>query len=48
MIPKLSYQKMLNIDGSLSYQLNPVYEDEWYGICFVESKFYAKGIRLLM
>ena len=37
MIPEDSYQKMLlDIDGSLSYQLNPVYEDEWYGICFVE------------
>ena len=39
MIPEVSYQKMLDIDGSLSYQLNPVYEDEWYGICFVEYMF---------
>ena len=36
MIPEVSYQMMLVIDGSLSYQLNNVYEDEWYGICFVE------------
>ena len=39
MIPEVSYQKMLDIDGSLSYQLNPVYEYEWYGICFVEYMF---------
>ena len=39
MIPEVSYQKMLDIDGCLSYQLNPVYEDEWYGICFVEYMF---------
>ena len=39
MIPEVSYQKMLDVDGSLSYHLNPVYEDDWYGICFVEYMF---------
>ena len=39
MIPEVSYHKMLDIDGSVYYQLNPVYEDEWYGMCFVEYMF---------